>query len=434
MRRRPGASSWCGCIFLLLCSWGPQLSAAADRGTVVVDHRVFPGLHEMDGHWSALLEASDGKVYVGLALHGGDGHLVYYDPESDRVTDVGNLTRLVGETLRRQGPQSKIHTRFGEGKGGRIYFGTHAGHWWDYARFGTKEGYPGGHWMAFDPASGQVEDLGLAIAHDGIVTGAYDPVHHRLYGISYPWAHFIYHDVAGRRSVDKGRINNFDSVCRTLGVDDHGRVYGSFGRGQIFCYDPESDALTELAHRLPIREKGISLGRDYRKSESAWRVVVWHPDRKVFYGVEESASILFSFDPLQEGAGAVRGLRQISQAGFQDRRDVPYATLSLSTGPGGLLYYGAVGKEFDYSGSTGPAASHLITYDLEKGEMKDQGALTLRDGRPVLGTNAAHSGPSGNVYLVGAIEVKPEAGEPLKSGGKIGETPFRLALLIYRPE
>jgi hypothetical protein len=26
---------------------------------------------------------------------------------------------------------------------------------------------------------------------------------------------------------------------------------------------------------LPIRPKGISLGRDYDKSETAWRVVVW---------------------------------------------------------------------------------------------------------------------------------------------------------------
>ena len=47
-----------------------------------IEHRVFPGLHEMDGNWAALFAASDGKVYAGLAYHGGDGHMVYYDSKA----------------------------------------------------------------------------------------------------------------------------------------------------------------------------------------------------------------------------------------------------------------------------------------------------------------------------------------------------------------
>jgi hypothetical protein len=58
---------------------------------VRIDYRVFPGLAEMGGNWAALLAASNGKVYAGLANHGGDGHLVYYDSKQDRVHDVGNL-------------------------------------------------------------------------------------------------------------------------------------------------------------------------------------------------------------------------------------------------------------------------------------------------------------------------------------------------------
>ena len=95
--------------------------------SIRIDHRVFPGLHLMDGHWAALLAASDGKVYAGLAYHGGDGHLVYYDSKTDRVVDVGDLTELTGESHLKRGPQSKIHAKFGEGKDGRIYYGTHAG-------------------------------------------------------------------------------------------------------------------------------------------------------------------------------------------------------------------------------------------------------------------------------------------------------------------
>ncbi|PYT20701.1 MAG: hypothetical protein DMG57_41295 [Acidobacteria bacterium] len=123
------------------CLAGLYLGAAGlFAASVQVDHRVFPGLHQMDGNWAALLAASDGKVYAGLAYHGSDGHLVYYDSKTDRVVDVANLTELTGESQLKRGPQSKIHSKLGEGKDGRIYFGTHAGWWWNYARFATKEG------------------------------------------------------------------------------------------------------------------------------------------------------------------------------------------------------------------------------------------------------------------------------------------------------
>jgi hypothetical protein len=56
-------------------------SVSAQTRSLRVDHRIFPGLHEMDGNWAALFSASDGKVYAGLAYHGSDGHMVYYlDP------------------------------------------------------------------------------------------------------------------------------------------------------------------------------------------------------------------------------------------------------------------------------------------------------------------------------------------------------------------
>jgi len=405
-------------------------SGMAASQTVRVDHRVFPGLHEMDGNWAALYSASDGKVYAGLAYHGGDGHLVYYDSKADRVHDVGNLTDLCGESHVKRGPQSKIHARFGEGKDGRIYFGTHAGLWWDYARFATKEGYPGAHWMAFDPKTGRVEDFGLGVRNEGVNTGAYDPLFNRIYGLTHPRGHFVYYDVATRRSVDKGRINNFESICRTLGIDDEGNVYGSFGQGQVFRYNPRTDEIEELPVRLPIRAKGVSFGRDYLKSETAWRTVVWDRQTRQFFGVEESATTLFSFDPR---SNEVRRLGQLSIPSFDESREIPYATLSLTLGHDRKLYYGAAGREFDYSGSAGAATAHLVTWDLNTGRREDLGEMLLADGSRVLGTNAADTGPDGTIYLVGAIEVRAEAGKPMEAAGKVGSVYYRLALLIYRP-
>ncbi len=401
--------------------------------TVRLEHRVFTGLHEMDGNWAALLAASDGKVYAGLAYHGGDGHLAYYDSKTDRMYDAGNLTELCGESHLKRGPQSKIHAKFGEGKDGRIYFGTHAGYWWDYARFATKEGYPGAHWMAFDPKTGRVEDFGLGVPNEGVNTGAYDPLFNRIYGLTHPRGHFVYYDVATRRAVDKGRVNNFESICRTLGIDDEGNVYGSFGQGQIYRFDPRTDEIVELPARIPIREKGVSLGRDYFKSETAWRTVVWDSQTRQFYGVDESATILFSFNPRAGSGGEVRRLGQLSIPAYDDSREVPYATLSLTLGHDRKLYYGAAGREFDYGGSAGAATAHLITYDLNTAKREDLGEMLLEDGSRVLGTNAADTGPDGTIYMVGAIEVRPQAAKPVEAAGKIGDIYYRLALLIYHP-
>jgi hypothetical protein len=73
--------------FLAACT-GAAL--AANPASVRVEHRVFPGLAEMDGNWAALLAASDGKVYAGLANHGGDGHLVITTP--NRIASTMSAT------------------------------------------------------------------------------------------------------------------------------------------------------------------------------------------------------------------------------------------------------------------------------------------------------------------------------------------------------
>lgn len=403
----------------------------ATAGSLRVDHRVFPGLHQMDGNWAALLAASDGKVYAGLAYHGSDGHLVYYDSKTDRVHDVGNLTEMSGESHLRRGPQSKIHSKFGEGKDGRIYYGTHAGWWWDYARFATKEGYPGAHWMAYDPKTNRVEDFGLGAPNEGVNTGAYDPLFNRIYGLTHPRGHLVYYDVNSGKAVDKGRINNFESICRTLGIDDQGNVYGSFGMGRVFKYDPRTDDIEELSAQIPIREKGISLGRDYNKSESAWRTVVWDKKTRQFYGVDESATILFSFNP---ATGEVRRLGQLAIPELANEREVPYATLTLTIGHDRKLYYGAAAREFDYSGSAGAATAHLITYHLETGKTEDLGEMFLEDGSRVLGTNAADTGPDGTIYMMGAIEVREQPGKQVEAAGRVGKVYYRLALLIYHPK
>ena len=420
----------CSCVLSMLAC----VAQSAEPGRqVTVDYRFFPGLGMMDGNWAALKAATDGKVYVGLACHGCDGHLVYYDSRTDQMVDVGGLNELTGEAGLGIGPQSKIHAKFGEGADGRIYYATHGGWWFDYGRYATQEGYPGSHYMAYNPKTGKAEDLGIGPRFEGMNTGAYDPKFNRIYGLTHPRGHFVYYDVATGAKVDKGRINNWDSICRTLGIDDQGNVYGSFGAGRVFQYDPRTDEIRELSARLPIRQKGISLGRDYDKSETGWRVVVWDQETKKFYGVEESASALFSFDPAAPADNQVKTLGALCIPKFASSRNVPYATLSLTLGQDRKLYYAAAGAEFDYGGSADVAASHLITYDLRTGKIDDLGQMRLPDGRSVVGTNAADTGMDGTIYFVGAVTagIIQSAAD---YGGKINGVPFRLALFIFHPK
>lgn len=420
-----------GLIVVLLAA-----SSAQAQKIVTVDFRLFPGLAEMDGNWAALGVAHDGQVYAGLACHGcpDGGHMVKYDPTADRVTDIGALTLLCGESALGIGPQSKIHAKFGEGKDGRIYFGTHAGLWFNYARVDTKEGYPGAHWMAYDPKTGKVDDFGIGPRYEGLNTGAYDPLFNRIYGLTHPRGHFVYYDVNSGKSVDKGRINNMESVCRTLGVDDKGNIYGNFGDGQIYKYDPRTDEIVELPLHIPIRPKGISLGRDYFKSETHWRTVVWDSQERKFYGVDESASLLFSFDPNAGPYGEVKPLGQLCAEGTGNSRDIPYATLTLVLGSDRKLYYAPPAKEFDYAGSKGVGATHLVVYDLKTGKTEDRGEMHLPDGRRVIGLNSADSTPDGTIYFVGAIEVRETPGQKSEYAGKIGSVPYRLALVIYHSQ
>jgi len=217
-------------------------------------------------------------------------------------------------------------------------------------------------------------------------------------------------------------------------VDDRGNVYGSFGRGQIYKYDPRTDQIVELPLHIPMRPKGVSLGRDYFKSETEWRTVVWDSRERKFYGVDESASLLFSFDPYAGEYGEVKPLGQLCPDGMADRRDIPFATLTLALGADRKLYYAPPAREFDYANSQGVGASHLIVYDLKTGKTEDRGEMLLPDGRRVIGMNSADPAADGTIYFVGAIEVPDVAGKKAESAGMIGNVPYRLALIIYHPQ
>jgi hypothetical protein len=207
------------------------------------------------------LVASDGRVYVGLNYHGGGASVAVYDPKTDTMKILGDMNRITGQTNLAVEPQAKVHSQISEGPDGKIYFGTHLSAFYGFATFPSPDAYPGGHWMVYDPKTDVVTDLGIALKGNGLLTMTMDPQRGRLYAVAYPQAHFLYYDLATGKTTDMGQVQNWDAVGRTLAVDDLGRVYGCWGRGRLYRYDPEKDAIENLQIQLPQREVGVPIHR-----------------------------------------------------------------------------------------------------------------------------------------------------------------------------
>ncbi|MFB3906207.1 MAG: hypothetical protein ACE15E_22410 [Acidobacteriota bacterium] len=383
--------------------------------------------------WSALYAAKNGLVYIGAQAHGAEAHFYQYDPKTGKIRHLADMSELAGEKGKGVRIQAKIHTRFVEDTNGFIYFGTGnqgSGPWNIDPR-----SWAGGHWWVFDPNREVVTDLGLVAPGNSDLYGlAYDPVRHRLYGTAYN-NHLYILDIKSRTTADVGRVSNWD-VCRTIVTDDEGNCYGSFGRHLIFKYDAAAQRLLDLPVRLPHDpfQWPRDLDRPRLDRKNIWRVVEWSRRDQVIYGIEGGANYLFSYDPHKGTFGEVRELAQLTAPELVGRHDLGYATLSMTIGKDGTIYYAPSSAAFDYSsseGSGGEIAAYLVSFDPAKDLRRDYGKLVDgKSGLRVLGTNAAACGPDGTLYFFGAVEEKEDA----VAVGKVrGEVPFRLRLIIVDP-
>ena len=436
-------------LCVLLLSSGGALEA--EQKIVRMESRMFPDPMVWDSNYTALLAASDGRVYVGLNRHGAGASVAVYDPRTDTMRLLGDMNRLAGETNLNAEPQAKVHTQICEGPDGRIYFGTHLSAFFGFATFSKPDGYPGGHWMVYDPRTDAVTDLGIALPSNGLITMTIDPKRERLYALTYPQAHFLVYDIRTGRTTDKGQVQNWDSISRTLAVDDRGRVFGCWGRGKLYRYDPDRDILENLQVQLPQRETGVPVYRAYWETEQTFTAVAHSPDRKTIYFLETGSSYLVEYDPHKGPEGEMKLLDQISADRYVGKRDVPYAMISFCRGPDNRIYYAGNSGLADEEGNPywgGGAASALVTYDLGTGRKEDLGVIRVENGLAAMNPNSASAAADGTVYFI--ARVIETAGQGRSASGLPadlvlekdpvhkkqiyeGET-YTLRLLIFRPD
>lgn len=405
----------CFFSFIIVCFLGLTENCVKQcfgQKIVRMKSRTFPDPYIWDSNYTACLAASDGKVYVGLNQHAKGGTVAMYDPETDTIKNLGDMNRITGQTNLWVEPQAKVHSQICEGSDGKIYFGTHLSGFFNFAKFTSGEAYPGGHWMVYDPVEDIVNDLGIGRKGNGFLTMTMDPKRGRLYGVTYPQAHFLYYDIETGLTTDMGQVQNWDAIGRTLALDDLGRIYGCYDRGRLWRYDPEKDQIENLLIQLPQREVGVPVHRAYWETEQTFTAVAHSPDHKLIYFLETGSSYLVEYDPHAGMEGKMRVLTQLCADRYVGKREVPYAMISFCRGVDNIIYYACNSAISDEAGNPywgGGMSAGLVTYNLNTGKREDHGLIIVENDLVVIHPNSASAGPDGTIYFVSHV---------LESGGK----------------
>ncbi|TWT90638.1 hypothetical protein Mal64_10320 [Pseudobythopirellula maris] len=419
---------------------------AASSNTVTLKAHAFPGGKKPDSMWSGVYTARSGKIYVGLCTHGDAANFYEFDPATQTMDHIADLSVFKGERGEGIRTSGKIHTSFVEDLEGNIYFG-------DFCEDSGPEcidpsSYRGAHWFKYDPVAKRLTNLGLISRHAGLLGIEIDRERRRLYGLAED-GHLFMFDLDRGVTIDKGRVDDWD-ICRTIASDDRGNIYGSFPVDRVWKYSPEKDRVIDLQNvRVPndprVNPRTMSNPKIDRKT--LWRILEWRPEERVFYGVTNSDCRLFRFDPEAGDDGEIEPLALLCADRYLDGdpKKIPIATLAFTLAPNGMIYYAPVTSvSFDYSAESWdvkderkftqkitqrsqPPLSALVEYDIDSGSRREVGLMRTSDGRAVFGLGGAVYSPlDEKLYFVGAIE---EHNEELVAG-EIEETwTYSMALL-----
>lgn len=392
-----------------------------------------------DAHdtYNAITVASDGKIYYILSSEKYDvaGRFFVFDPFTESIRLIGDLTALCGEGQRHSIAQGKSHVEFYEYEG-KLFFATHVGYYelldgMDRLACNPPAGYglySGGYILSYDMVSSKVKRLAFIPGGEGVLSMVMDTDRGYIFCITWPTGNFIFYDVKTGVLKNKGKINesgengipgkDFRSLCRSLVVDPtDGNVYMSTAEGDILCYNSGIDKL--------FRVKGIDLKRDYfgkydftqpGSMSYNWRKVFWYPASSKVYGVHGNSGYLFVFDPVSKNLelgprltsmpsklGGMYDQFSYGYLGFnlgQDKETIYYLT-------GGPIYEnGSLIKGIDSiakGAARGPENLHLITYHIPSKHYQDHGPIFYQNGERPSYVNSIAISNDGYIYTLARV-------------------------------
>lgn len=229
---------------------------------------------------TALITHSNGLIY-GATSGKTQSYLFMFNRYLNKVRPLGRIANATGV----------YHTLL-EGKNGAIYIGTGKNMfapvkltqdfpveyegiekqlWKDIKAH--YEGFKGGHILKYNPQTGDVqrytnsdpcplEDLGIPVPNNTIYSMTMNRDKTKIYGISYPDAHFFIFDLETNTTKDLGEFlthkvyNGPERFWRSIPRDLYchpktGYVYTSGDNGFILRFDPKSEIFDMTWMRLP---------------------------------------------------------------------------------------------------------------------------------------------------------------------------------------
>ncbi|MDD4014477.1 MAG: hypothetical protein PHQ92_02390 [Petrimonas sp.] len=429
-----------------------QIKSTIVRDKSVVDHFRFVNNNREESMWSALYGAKSGKIYIGLCTHAEAAHLYEFDPKTEIMRHIVDLTKLHDERGQGINTNGKIHVRMGEDEQGNIYF---AGLNEDTGPEAIDpSSYKGAFWYRYNPKLDKVEVLDMISPHFGLLGMVYEPTYNRVYGLAED-GHLYMYDITGDYTRDLGKVDDWD-ICRTIFADDEGKVYGSFPVAQIWKYDPKKDQVIDLPNirlKYDMRVPPRTASKPMIDRKVIWRVIEWDPIEKVAYGIMGADNMLFRYDVHRGEEGEIDYIIPLTASQYWkniDPKKIPFATLALTIDQKErVIYYAPTGNSsFDYignswdvrdeeafqaklSGGYFPPVSFLISYDLKNKERKSYGQLITKDGKLVFGLGGAcYGAKDGRIYFVGAIE---EDNKDFIVGEVQRRWPFSMGLIAFDP-
>jgi len=389
------------------------------------------------GHdsYNAMGAASDGKIYYVLSSESIDqgAKMFCFDPKTQEIKELGDLTEACGEKGSKAIPQGKSHVNFIEANG-KLYFGTHVG---VYSIVDGREtlgipprgykSYPGGHLLSYDLRTGKFEDYGPAPSREGVLTFNMDTNRGRLFALTWPSGIFYRYNLATKDQKNFGKMcalgedgigENYRTVCRSIAVDQNdGSAYFTTSEGTILRYDAATDTV--------VRVEGEDMKKDYFGLYDPtspghmgynWRQTFWRKQDGMIYGVHGNSGYLFCFDPREPRIELLDRITSepSKRCGMFDQ--FSYGYLGFALGPDGKTIHYLTGGPIYIDGKrlAGKAKTamgeakgledlHLVTYNLETGKHTDNGAVFYENGQRPLYVNAIAIGKDGMVYTLPRI-------------------------------
>ncbi|HQP98110.1 MAG TPA: hypothetical protein PLY86_06630 [bacterium] len=368
------------------------------------------------GSWhlySSMNTAPNGDIYIGICNYSyamkmneqlNGAHLVRYRPSEDRMEDLGDMQDVTGQRGQDNAfAQSKIHTPILFGPGDYVYFGTHSVER-DYVPEEFKprftEGYPGGHWVRYDPRTNTFHDLGIPANGESLMGITLESKHQKIFATTHKKALLVEYDIRTGKSTIRGSIGEYPT--RMIGSLSDGNVYTVNDRGWILRYNPDNEKIEKLPLRIPSGSHEAELISIF--------ALCTNPARDRLYGIStliDEPSVknvirggyLFEFIP-QTDSGPT--LKDLGNAGITDDPVLSEA---------GLYHAMAYGKDdkIYWASPTRGRPVHLASYDTRTGERADYGELWfLKENAYVHAIFAGCTGNDGMLYWGGLLKAENE--------------------------